>query len=305
MQGIKMRPVSARPQPLIGLAIRYVSRVFDHLLTGTKVDVCELARSRRIHTIELRPLLIDGCLIVAQDGFSVQLSSDRRLFITLDKKKAPPKFNVKQRFTLAHEIAHTLPYDIKLNPPKMNDAVLKTIAEAGGRGTSKSLENFCQIAAGLMLVPSTGLRKNEALGPFGTVDSVDVVLNLAEIFDVSPEVIIHRVATADQEERLTTAYFALIMVRSIRGAEQIRGCIYSATLKGLFDYPRLYSRFNTYVQRTPILREWDVISSRKHEWSKRVGAGFVLGSKRSYDRESDTYFLELRYVPESLPPPVS
>jgi hypothetical protein len=70
-----------------------------------------MAREQRIKRVEFRPLLVEGGLIVESDGFIMMVRCDRdesdafaRSF-SGDETGAflPPR----QRFTIAHEIAHT------------------------------------------------------------------------------------------------------------------------------------------------------------------------------------------------------
>jgi hypothetical protein len=148
-----------------------------------------------------------------------------------------------------------------------------------------------------MLVPTAGLKRKEALGRFGRVDSLGSVLRLAQLFDVSPEVVIHRVADSGESEAIKAADFALIMVRDVRGEGQIRASICSPTLKSFAGPPKLYSRMRTWVKRTSALRNLDVLTSGAFEWEKNASDGVVRVVKKPYGRQPGSYFLELKYNP--------
>lgn len=292
-----MRPPPARPRALIELAERLVSKEFDPgLLTGSDVDLFRLARARGIHTVEFRPLLADGCLIVDERGFSVQINDPQNSLVSVGFPDETRRLTVKQRFTFAHEIAHTLPYDVTHRPPRPKEPIIRTITEAGKRESDQSLESFCQLVAGLILVPKGAPRRPELLGRLGSVDSLDMALKLASTLRVSPEVMIHRVSSSSLDEGLATDYFALVMVRKVGGEDLIVASIYSPTLKGFADRPRLYSRVATWVRRTKLLRDWGVLKHAEGEWRKRTSEGTLRVIKKSYRGHKDAYFLELKYV---------
>ena len=294
-----MRPNAARPFALIQFALRCVGQAFGDLRTNSAVDLFALAQSRRVLLVEFRPLLAEGSLFIKEDGFTVQINSKEAEVIRLNGEPVTRKLTAKQRFTFAHEIAHTLPYDTTVAPPRIKPEVLKTIEDSGGRGLKDSLESFCQIAAGFILVPQRGLRHDDVLGPWGKVDSLDLIRRMARRFEVSPEVMIHRVANAGDEEALKDPDFSLVMVTKIGRWEQVRACIYSATLTGLFKQPRLYTRVATWVQATPILKRCNLLGVEEGKWTTPTTTGTLRITKKRYPRNPASYFLELKHTPES------
>ena len=97
-------------------------------ITGNKLpsDLARIAELQSVRKIEFRPLLVDGGLAVIHDGFHVFVSCEpneaehlNHLFGQDGTGRTLPKTLVKQaRFTIAHEIAHTLLYDLKTTPPR-------------------------------------------------------------------------------------------------------------------------------------------------------------------------------------------
>jgi hypothetical protein len=132
-----MRNNSARPNALVQFAARLVQRAFGELCTPDAVNLFRLAQSRRIHTLELRPLLADGCVFVQDDGFTVQLYDKKTEVLRLHDQLASRRLTVKQRFTFAHEIAHTLAYDSSIVPPRIRPEVLRSIEGTGARTRGK------------------------------------------------------------------------------------------------------------------------------------------------------------------------
>jgi len=294
-----MRSNDARPAELARLAERYVALAFEpRRLSGAKVDLYRLAQSRNIHTVELKPLLADGYLVVDDKGFSVHLHDERPSVTVIGEASEYRTLNVKQRFTFAHEIAHTMTYDLSHETPQPKKSMMDVITGAGGRDAESSLEAFCQIVAGLILLPISGLRQEEVLGRFGTVDSVATVLRIARLFEVSPEVVMHRVTASGDSDALKPPYLLTLLVRKSDKHDIIRAYIYTPTLKGIARQPTLYSRMRTWVMRTPVLKDSGILDANVGEWSRSIHGGVVHTAKKPYGRGNDAYFVEMKYNPQ-------
>lgn len=289
----------ARPRAQVELAERYVEQqptLARAIGSDGAVDLARVACAQAVHTIELRPLLAEGCLIPDSRGFTVQVNHRERL--TIDPATTTLKgreLTNRQRYTVAHEIAHTLMYDLRRSPPRERPAALKTVADASGNEPNKSLEDFCQTSAGIILTPKLGLKKELArlrkvLGLSGTVDSLEVVLRLARTFRVSPEVLIHRIGQIEETALLRAADYALFMV-SADGVEQVRAYFYSSTLPEFLAPPKRYSRFRRWIERTnlPI----PLADSPEGEWPVPLRAGGALQIKKTRRRYS--YFVEVTF----------
>jgi hypothetical protein len=283
-------PRVARSLAQIELAQRYVEQpsLVRALRTNGAVDLAQVACARSVHTIEMRPLLAEGCLIPDVRGFTVLVNHAERTAI--DPAIATLKdqeLTTRQRFTIAHEIAHTLVYDLSCTPPREHPGILQTILDTSGRESSKSLEDFCQISAGMILTPTLALTRE--LGRFGSVNSLEVVLRLAETFRVSSEVLIHRVG---QISEMCAPDYALFMVTVAEGVDQVRAYLYSWTLRGFFRPPKRYSNFRLWLERTilPIA----IADSYEGKWELLVPGG-ILVVKKTRNRYSASYFVELMF----------
>jgi hypothetical protein len=171
--------------------------------------------------------------------------------------------------------------------------MMSLITEKGGRDQEQSIEIFCQIAAGLMLLPLRGLRA--ILGPAGTVDSIEALLRITRGFRVSPEVAIHRIDTSAESEGLLAPHFDLFMVRRTLGKEQVRAILHSPTLKDILARPKLYAGIHSWIKKTPVLKGCPIFNALEGQWQKRLRNGTLGVVKRQYDSES--YFLEMKYTP--------
>jgi len=281
---------TARTQEQIVFATRTLRHVFADKLGDGEVNLYELARSRRIYRLELCPLLSDGRLLLDNSGFRVQLNNPEKLVVSLDSGD-PPTLTRKQRFTLAHEIAHTLVYDIARNPPKEVEQILTVIAEAGGSAPADSVEQFCQISAGLILMPSGSLRK--AIGG-RRLDSPEEVVRLADTFKVSAEALIHRVAQTSTGESLRTDNHALLMVAPLEKKEEIRAVLYSPTMRCALTPPKLYGGIRYWLKRNSLPS--GILGETTGNWTVRKQTGTLDIKRRPYGRRSGAWFLNIDLI---------
>jgi len=282
---------TARPRAQIDFATRLVSRSFDEpLLRGPEVDLYGLAGARGIRRLEFCPLLADGRLLVMADGFTVQLNDPERAVVTIGSSSRR-RLTRKQRFTLAHEIAHTLVYDLACSPPLEMPQILSLIDELRGRERASGLEDFCQIAAGVLLVSPKDLKREAGRGGVASVESL---LRLADTFKVSAEVLIHRVAQTTEDEGIRANNYAVLMVAPERGKGQIRACIYSPSLRCAVTPPRLYTSFKHWAKRNSLSSA--ILTATGGNWEVRVPSGFLKIQKTPYGTTPGAWLLDMTLV---------
>jgi hypothetical protein len=162
---------------------------------GFPVDLRTLASKCRVKGIKFRPLIVDGVLGITPDGFEIfvrcksfEVEKLNDLFdLSPDGSQLPPRIIHKARFTIAHELAHTLFYDWKTTPP-MRKFPVATHKEA------KTLEQACNKAAAAFLIPKEAIRKY-----FGTADFRDpkTLSTIAAKALVAKSVVITRIPDID------------------------------------------------------------------------------------------------------------
>ena len=158
-----------------------------HSLGRLPISLRAIAESQRIKKGVCRPLLIDGCVAVEDDGFVMHVGCEenevenfRAIWNKSDDggQSLPPRV----RFTIAHEITHTFFYDI-------SEASLRNKMESEHHKTLERVEKECNMAAGAILVPEALLkaeaRNSDLLDP-------KCVLALTEKFRVSVECFVIR-----------------------------------------------------------------------------------------------------------------
>jgi Zn-dependent peptidase ImmA (M78 family) len=118
----------------------------------------KLANRRRITAVAFQPLLVDAVLITHHQGFRVLFDSGQtdpdELNAKYQEETNERLVDTRLRFSLAHEFAHTLFYDVSSNPPK----IAKQFRAGGGKTALDNLERNCDKLAGHLLLPTSLLE---------------------------------------------------------------------------------------------------------------------------------------------------
>lgn len=178
----------------------HVDRILDVYLKNAErksppVDVIQLAESIGL-SVEYREMIPEALTKPDRGGFRIFLRSNFRDL---------PGYRVRQRFSLAHEIAHTLFFETR-------EGRLRRVAEAP-RGDA--LEAACHTGARLIIMPARFL--SATLGHTGHEIDGETVRNLCQSFETSAEVVLRRLMYADV---LKSSQKALVLVRQQRGAPE-------------------------------------------------------------------------------------
>jgi Zn-dependent peptidase ImmA (M78 family) len=174
--------------------LHQLKREADHLgesaaLGGLPVILRNLAERKRVTAVEFKQLLVDAVLFSHASGFKIALNAGARdpenLLAEYQNEKKDSTMPVRYRFSLAHELAHTLFYDLSSSPPKL----AKQFKAGGGKTALDNLEKYCNDLAGHILLP-TPLFRNAILSiPKFTPRAL---LTLAQTAGISLEVLIRR-----------------------------------------------------------------------------------------------------------------
>lgn len=138
-----------------------------------------------------------GCDVLVEDVPSARLEVTRFSKVIRVPKNAPSHL---QRFAMAHELAHLL--FLKLD----GDSVCRAYPDEASSSPDarirmnarNRLERYCDAAAGMILVPNPAVE--EAL-PKGEKVDLDLLLHLAERFDVMPSVLFERLVDCERLPR--------------------------------------------------------------------------------------------------------
>ena len=169
---------------------RDVDSMTDYLLSCASrvkqieppVDLFNLARIQRVMAVDFRPMLPTGGLSFRSPGFVIYVQDLRRSkpneVAVSDPIEGPLEMTTRQRFTMAHELAHTLLFDTSEPPQPRADSP-----------KGKKLEALCQRAAGRILMPTKLIEAEVA--KLQKLDAPNI-LDLAQLFDVSVEALLRR-----------------------------------------------------------------------------------------------------------------
>lgn len=130
-----------------------------------------------VKLIKFQPLLLDAGVAITKDGFHIYVRADSKVGADFTRRFSedgtgrtlPADFARSARFTIAHEIAHTLLYDTSTFPPKHREVV--------GVRSLRGLEHTCNVVAAALMLPEdifeTQFRDVDMFDP-------DALLSIAE-----------------------------------------------------------------------------------------------------------------------------
>ena len=151
------------------------------------VALRDIALHRRITRIEFRPLLVEGGLGRRGGGFVmfVKCAAEQAAEFTARFHESGGRdLPARTRFTIAHEIAHTLFFDLTPSKPI-------PLFEASHPAELESLESACNLGANELLLPSHRfeevLQTSDLLQP-------EKLLEVAKRFGISVDVLMVRLS---------------------------------------------------------------------------------------------------------------
>jgi uncharacterized protein DUF955 len=172
-----------------------------------------LAERRRVTSVEFRPLLVDAVLTTHAHGFRILFNSDQRDPDELETRyygeSAEQLADTRIRFSLAHELAHTLFYDLSSSPP----TIAKAFRAGGGKTALENLERNCDKLAGHLLLP--GALFEPAIVNMKTI-MPESLRELAKNAGVSLEALIRRLGTRSNllKQRYFRGCIAIVLAGS-------------------------------------------------------------------------------------------
>jgi hypothetical protein len=230
------------------------------------IDPSQLARLCGVLSVERRPMIPEGVLEPVPQGFRIYIQGN------FDKQRAMAR---RQRFTVAHELAHTFYYE--------SDGEVPRPAKGSPRGVR--LERLCHHAAGQILVPDRLIKREIQVN--GEISSGQAIFKLAEAFDVSTEVMVRRLHQAGS---LTEYNFAAILVDDSHGDNRtIKAACYQPPLLSVAPRPATSSSFDAWVR--PLLPPSAFPADS--EWTHVAKSTRITAKKFSRSRRE--FILELKF----------
>jgi hypothetical protein len=153
-----------------------------------------IADRRKVTSVDFCPLLVDAMLTTHSEGFRILLNSDggraQELKERYQNESKVKLLHPRLRFSIAHELAHTLFYDLKKTTPTIS----KKFTAGGGRTELENLEKHCNTIASHLLLPTqiftVGFLKLKAITP-------ESIANFARTAGVSLQAFLLRLGRSD------------------------------------------------------------------------------------------------------------
>lgn len=196
------------------------------------VDLHAIARLRKIARIKLRLMVEEGALVPVPGGFEVYVQNLKSSDLSVESAELPDALNARQRFTLAHEIVHTLFYESPGETPVPTRKIRSKYEDPDRVG----LEEICDRAAARLLVPKPLLKREIRESLDGDCERIDApfVRLMTQRFRVSYEVMIGRFRAVEPQNAFARS---IMLVRKSEQGHQLVTSYTGATL--LSAFPRL------------------------------------------------------------------
>lgn len=202
---------------------------------GPPVDLYAFARHRHIKQLRMRLMVPRGALVPAEGGFDVYLRDATHRDIDISGSEPRGLLSARQRFSFAHEIAHTYFYKLPGSVPVSHGAV----------SNAMELEAICDRTAGHILVPTAALRQ-EIKYRVGDPEGIDAafVRAAASTFWTSLPVMIERLRVAAPSNPFERC---VVLARRVEGDAEIRACYFGMGLLPVLPRPRRYVRLSEWL----------------------------------------------------------
>ena len=206
----------------------YVNKALDAYIKTAKeqskhilpVDLHAVAREIGNIDIEIREMIPEAAVRLEGERFTIFLQKN---FLDL------PGALRRQRFSLAHEIAHTFFFELQ-------DGVLKPVK---GGPRALQLEKACHLGASLLLIPERFLERE--LKKVDWRVRAPEILQWAKTFDVSVEVLLRRLQSNAAMESADVS-FALVSDGRIKFVN------YPPWLKSILPVPAVDADFEGWLR---------------------------------------------------------
>jgi len=251
----------------------WVRRVITDTQTDSgPVDLFAVARLRSVRKIGLRFIIPGGVLLPVSDGFEIYLQHSERAELDVSSQEPLGLLSSRQRFALAHEIAHTYFYDLSQAVP------FPMVSSPAG----PELERLCNRVAGHLLLPTDYLKR--AVGSHEDLDAT-MIRQIARRLRASLHVTIERLASL---EAPTPVERCVVMAKRENGDAVIQALYFGVGLLSTIRRPTKYSRLSEWLPNLPLL----IITERTDEEWESTLPGRTVSFKKTELGRGQTFLLE-------------
>lgn len=241
------------------------------------IDLYALARRRRVKSIKLRLMIPRGAVVPVDGGFEVFIRNLEPKDTDIENPEPDGLFNAQQRFTLAHEIAHTHFFQgLEGTPIPSTEVKLHS-----------DLEEICDRAAKRILVPRDLLRKEIRLSNGGS-QHIDIgfVRSMASRFRASYEVILERLRAAEPDGPTSRC---LLLARRRDGETRVMTWFLGSSLLSALPPLHKYQAIKTWL---PVLPDHLLERDRPMNLDLKIGKRQLHVRKEPIGLAND-FFLQL------------
>jgi hypothetical protein len=243
-------------------------------LSHPPTDLYAIARLRQITLLGLRFMIPRGLLLPVEGGYEVYVRDARNKDIDISRPEPEGQLTTRQRFTLAHEIVHTLFYRFSGSMP-MPDPIASN---------EMVLEDICNRTAGQILLP-THLLKREIVHDSAQIDP-NLILSVAKKFRASLSVTMDRLNAI---ESASPARRCILLVRKSGHGAQIRASFFCAGLLSLLRQPDRYAQLTDWISDFPV----GVIEGQANNEYRIIRNGVPIKFTRTLFGPANWFFLEV------------
>jgi hypothetical protein len=214
-------------------------------------------------------------MVPVEGGFEVYLRDQVEKDVDVSKEEARDELPVRQRFSLAHEIAHTRfyklsdavpsPYDMKPNGPQ--------------------LEDDCDRMAGCMLVPTYLLKQK--IRDYGKEIDGNFVRLVASEFRTSATVALERLRVVEASNSFERC---ILLAKRINGDAEIQSLFFGLGLSPVLPRPEKYARITEWLPNFPR----HALNQREDSGSFATKRGRTITFTTTELGGSDRFLLELQ-----------
>jgi IrrE N-terminal-like domain len=204
------------------------------------VDLFDVARRRRVIRAGFRLMVQRGVLVPVPGGFELFLRDLQPRDLEIEGEEPQGALSPRQRFSFAHELAHTHFYVASDGVPTVRKI----------RINPQELEVICDGVAARILVPADLLNREirqELAGNYERIDA-DFVREMAEKFRASHDVVINRLRVVGSENAFARC---ILLVRRSNGVAQMRACYMGQTLLSSLPAQKIYDPVANWFQEFP------------------------------------------------------
>jgi len=203
--------------------------------SAAPVDLHAVARHRRIKHLGLRFMIPRGMLVPVEGGFEVYLRDHDRKDVDISKSEPDGELTARQRFSLAHEIAHTLFYKFSSETPAPEPI-----------SNDLELEKTCDRMAGHILIPTDLLKRD--IGDYERIDA-RFVQWVARTYRTSLTVAISRLTLVEPSNPFERC---ILLVHRSQGDGHIRAAYFGVGLYRTLPRPIPYARLTEWIADFPV-----------------------------------------------------